>query len=133
MHAGLLVVEEQTAQWVVMPFLKKLGRRVEPPGLEWKILKMLPRAWLIGTALPVLVAVLARVIIDDGNAAEVAKQLRSIDIFCIAALITIWTAIVTVGIGSFVVFVMKGPAYGADSYPISHADRPRRGHDSGKT
>ena len=116
-----------------MPFLKKLGRRVEPPGLEWKILKILPRVWLVGTALPVLVALLARVLIDAGSSAEVAKQLRSVDIFCIAALITIWTAIVTIGIGSFVVFIMKGPAYGADSYPISHADRPRRGSDSKET
>ena len=113
-----------------MKFLNKLSGRVEPPGLEWKILKLLPRAALLGTALPIVVALLARVLIDDGSSAEYAKQIRSIDIFCIATLITIWTAIVTVGIGSFVVFIMKGPSYGADTYPISHADRPRYGRDS---
>ena len=109
-----------------MNFLRKIGQRAEPPGLEKRILKLLPRVAWIGTAVPILVAVLARLVIDEGSSAEIAKQIRSVDIFCIAALVTIWTAIVTVAIGSFVVFVMKGPAYGADSYEVSHADRPKR-------
>ena len=113
-----------------MKFLNKLSGRVEPPGLEWKILKLLPRVALLGTAFPVVIALVARVLIDDSSSVEYAKQLRSIDIFCIAALITIWTAIVTVGIGSFVVFIMKGPSYGHDSYQISHAERPKNGRDS---
>lgn len=89
------------------------------------VLKLLPRAAWIGSAVPLLVAVLARLVIDDGSSAEIAKQVRSIDIFCIATLITIWTGIVTVGIGCFVVFVMKGPGYGADCYEVSHAERPK--------
>jgi len=108
-----------------MKFLKKVYGRVEPPGLEWVILKKLPKVALIGTALPILLAVMARLLIDDGSAAAIAKQVRSVDIFCIASLITIWTAIVTVGIGCIVVFIMKGPAYAADSYEVSHSDRPR--------
>ena len=115
---------------MAMKFLNKLSGRVEPPGLEWKILKLLPRLALIGTALPVVIALLARFLIDDSSSAEFAKQIRSVDIFCIAALITFWTAIVTIGIGSFVVFIMKGPSYGADSYPVSHADRPGHGRKS---
>jgi hypothetical protein len=109
-----------------MSFLRKLSPRPEPPGHEIAILRMLPRLALVGTAVPILIAGLARLVIDEGSVAEIAKQVRSVDIFCIAALITIWTAIVTVGIGSFVVFVMKGPAYGADSYEVSHADRPKK-------
>lgn len=97
-----------------------------------RILRWLPRAAWIGTALPILVAVLARLVIDEGSSAEIAKQVRSVDIFCIAALITTWTAIVTVGIGSFVVFIMKGPGYGADSYEVSHADRPKQRRNSGE-
>ncbi len=108
-----------------MRFLKKVHGRVEPPGLEREILRRLPKALLIGTLLPLSVAILARLVVDDGSAAEIAKQIRSVDIFCIASLITIWTAIFTVGIGSVVVFIMKGPAYAADSYEVSHADRPR--------
>ena len=89
-------------------------------------MRLLPRVALVGTAVPILLAVLARLVIDDGSAAEVAKQVRSVDIFCIAALVTVWTAVVTVGIGSFIVYVMKGPSYAADSYEVSHADRPGR-------
>ena len=110
-----------------MNFLRRTGQRQTPPGLEVRILKLLPRAAWIGTAVPIVIAVLARLVIDEGSSAEIAKQIRSVDIFCIATLVTIWPAIVTVGIGSFVVFVMKGPAYGADSYEVSHSDRPKKG------
>ena len=113
-----------------MQFLKKTHPRIEPPGLEWQILKLLPRMSLVATAIPLLLAVLARVLIDDGTSGEIAKQIRSVDIFCIASLITVWTGILTVTIGCIVVHIMKGPAYAADSYEVSHADRPRRGDDS---
>ncbi len=109
-----------------MNFLKKVYGRVEPPGLEMKILKQLPKIAAAGTAVPILLAVLARVVIDEGAAAEIAKQVRSVDIFCIASVITVWTAVLTVAIGCIVVFIMKGPAYAADSYKVSHSDRPRR-------
>jgi len=112
-----------------MKFLKKVYGRVEPPGMEMKILKLLPKVALVGTAVPALLAVLARLMINDGAAAEIAKQVRSVDIFCIASLITVWTAIVTVAIGCIVVSIMKGPAYAADSYDVSHSDRPRRQDD----
>lgn len=95
-----------------------------------RILRLLPRAAWIGTVLPILIAVLARLVIDEGSSAEIAKRVRSVDIFCIAALVTTWTAIVTVGIGSIIVFVMKGPGYAADSYEVSHADRPRQSRNS---
>ena len=109
-----------------MRFLRKVHGRVEPPGLEREILRRLPKAALVGTLLPLGVAILARLVIDEGSAAEIAKQVRSVDIFCIASLITIWTAILTVSIGCIVVSIMKGPAYAADSYEVSHADRPAR-------
>ncbi len=81
---------------------------------------------LVATAMPVLLAVLARLTINEGTPGEIAKQIKSIDIFCIASLITVWTAVLTVAIGCVVVFIMKGPAYAADSYEVSHSDRPRR-------
>lgn len=109
-----------------MKFLRKVGKRVEPPGLEWAILRKLPRMALVATAAPLLLAVMARVVISEGTPGEIAKQIKSIDIFCIASLLTIWTAVFTVGIGCIVVFIMKGPAYAADSYEVSHSDRPRR-------
>lgn len=109
-----------------MTFLRKTSERSVPPGREMALLRLLPRVALFGTAAPILIAMLARLVIDEGSAAQIAKQIRTVDIFCIAALVTVWTAVVTVGIGGFIVYVMKGPSYAADSYEVSHADRPGR-------
>ncbi|MDJ0939305.1 MAG: hypothetical protein QNJ00_06045 [Woeseiaceae bacterium] len=106
-------------------FLKKVSERVEPPGLEWKLLKLMPRAMLFGTLVPALLSLGARLLIRDGHPADIAKQVLSVDIFSIALLITAWTAILTVSIGCIVVFIMKGPAYEADSYSIPHNKRNR--------
>ena len=106
-------------------FLKKVSERVEPPGLEWRLLKLMPRVLLYGTLLPIAIAVGARLVLH-GPATEVAKRVKSIDIFAIALGATIWTAILTVTIGCVVVFIMKGPAYEADPYPVEHSDRPEK-------
>ena len=45
--------------------------------------------------------------------------------FVWALLIFHWTMVITVGIGCVIVMIMKGPGYHADSYPVSHSDRPR--------
>jgi len=109
-----------------MKFLRKVERRREPPGLEWQILRKLPQMSLVASAMPLLLAILARLTINEGAPGEIAKQIRSVDIFCIASLLTIWTAVLTVAIGCIVVFIMKGPTYAADSYEVSHSDRPGR-------
>ena len=106
-------------------FLNKVSERVAPPGLEMRLLRLVPRAMLVGTLVPAAISVCARVIHRGGHPADVAKQVLSADIFAIALLVTAWTAIVTVLIGAVVVFIMKGPAYEADSYPIPHNERNR--------
>ena len=50
----------------------------------------------------------------------------TVDIYVLGLLVLFWTAVFTVAIGAFVVMVMKGPAYVADAYPLSDADRPAR-------
>ena len=109
-----------------MKFLNRLhGRRV-PPGLEWEILKKLPRITLAGLLIPVALAVLVRVLpVQQGL--DPAKHVKSVDIFAIATVITFLTAVLTVAIGCIIVYIMKGPAYVADAYPLQHSDRPRPG------
>jgi len=103
-------------------FTKLHGRRV-PPGLEWQILKRLPKITLVGLLIPVAMAVLVRVLpVEPGI--DPAKHVRSVDIFAIATAITFATAVLTLAIGCIVVYVMKGPAYVADAYPLQHSDRP---------
>ena len=111
-----------------MDLFKRLHGRLEPPGLELLILRKLPRVTLLGTLLPVALAVLVRVMPPQAGV-DVAKHIRSVDIFAIATTVTFWTAVFTVAIGCVVVHVMKGPAYVADPYPVEHADQPDTGED----
>ena len=108
-----------------MNFLKKRHERLVPPGLEYRILKMLPRITLIGAMIPVAMSVLVRIMPPKPDV-DVAKHIKSVDIFAIATEITFLTAMFTVAIGAVVVHIMKGPAYIADPYDVSHSDRPVR-------
>lgn len=101
------------------------GRRV-PPGLEREILKRLPQLTLAGLLIPVALAVLVRVLPVQAGV-DVAKHVRTVDIFAIATAVAFLTAVLTVAIGCIVVYIMKGPAYVADAYPLQHADRPATG------
>ncbi len=108
-----------------MKLFKRLHNRCEPPGLELAILRKLPLALLIGTLIPIAMAVLVRVIAHPAGA-DIEKRILSVDIFAIATALTFWTAVFTVAIGCFVVYVLKGPAYVADAYPINDSPHPRR-------
>ena len=107
-----------------MNWLRKVEERQTPSGAEVRILKLLPRITFVGTLLILAMPVLVRALPPD-PAADVAKQIRSVDIFAIAAEISLITLIVTVAIGCVVVHIMKGPAYAADALPVEHSDRPK--------
>ena len=103
-------------------FTRLHGRR-EPPGLEWQILRKLPKVTLAGLMIPVALAILVRIVPPEPGV-NIAKHIRSVDIFAIATAITFFTAVFTVAIGCIIVYIMKGPAYVADAYPLQHSDRP---------
>ena len=110
-----------------MKFFRKVHNRVEPPGIELRILRRLPGLFVAATAAPLTVAWGARVwLADAGGVGDISKNIMSIDIFCFAVGLTAWTALLTIGIGSVIVHIMKGPAYAADSYEVSHSDRPKK-------
>ena len=106
-----------------MNWLRKVEERQTPPGIEVQILRKLPRITLVGTLLILALPVLARILPPD-PAADIAKQVRSVDIFAIGAEISFITLVFTVAIGCVIVHIMKGPAYAADSLPVEHSDRP---------
>jgi hypothetical protein len=109
-----------------MKLLRKLPNSVrEAPGLEWTILKKLPATLLFGTLLPLAMSLANRFFAPQGSAAEIAKYIKSVDIMAIATAVTVWTAVLTIAIGCFVVLVMKGPAYVADAYKLDDSERPR--------
>lgn len=92
------------------------------PGLEHRIWRRLPAVLLWGTLLPGLVAALAHALAPaapDPGVADSALLLW--DFRLLGAVVLHWTVVLTVGIGCFIVRVMKGPAYVADAYPMPSA------------
>ena len=75
------------------------------------------------TLLPIALSVLVRVLPAEAGI-DIAKRITTVDIYAIATALTLWSGILTVAIGCIVVYVMKGPAYVADAYPIDDAPRP---------
>ncbi|MDJ0711279.1 MAG: hypothetical protein QNJ14_12845 [Woeseiaceae bacterium] len=106
-----------------MNWLTKRHDRKTPPGLEMKVWKKLPLITLVGTLAILALPVLAR-ILPSAPEVDQAKYINTVDIFAIAAEITLITGVLTVAIGCIIVHIMKGPAYMADSLPVEHSDRP---------
>jgi hypothetical protein len=107
------------------PFKKLPGFRRAPAGLERKILRLIPKVFLVGTVLIALPSLIARWWTMDQAPLLVSKFIMTIDIYAFSLLSMLWTALFTVGIGALTVMIMKGPAYVADAYPLIDADRPR--------
>ncbi len=108
-----------------MPWLNKLSdSRTSPSGLEWTLLRRMPRILAIGTLLPVLASGLARLWPVIGGNELIAVTLLTVDIYVISTVILHWTLVLTLSIGCFIVLVMKGPAYVADAYPLTDFERP---------
>lgn len=110
-----------------MNWLHKLpGHQRTPAGLEVRLLRLMPTVWLAGTLLPALMAFAARYLLTGGSAAELARNIQMFDYAMIGLVILIWTLVLTATIGCIIVWLMKGPAYVADGYEVSHSDKPRR-------
>ena len=89
------------------------------------MLRLMPTACLAGTFLPALMSFAARFFITGGSAAEQVRQIQLFDFLMIGLVIFIWTMVLTVTIGCVIVWLMKGPAYVADGYEVSHSDAPK--------
>ena len=89
------------------------------------MLRMMPTVALAGTLLPGLMALLARLWMTGDNAAELARRIQLFDYVMLGLLASIWTLVLVVTIGCVIVWVMKGPAYVADGYDVSHSDHPK--------
>lgn len=103
---------------------RRLHDRQTPPGLELVILRKMPVICLAATLIPFGLSILVRLLPATDPVVDVAKRISTVDIFVVASIVTAWTALLTVSIACFIVFVMKGPAYVADAYPLDEAPRP---------
>jgi hypothetical protein len=109
-----------------MNWLRKLpGFQQTPYGFEWRLLRLMPTVCIAGTLLPALMSFAARFLITTGSTAELARRIQLFDFVMIGLVIFIWTLVLTVTIGCVIVWLMKGPAYVADGYEVSHSDTPK--------
>jgi len=107
-------------------YLKKLPNSVrEASGLEWTVMKKLPLALGLGTLFPLVMGLANRFFPPEGTVTQIAKHIKSVDILAIATAVTVWTAVLTVAIGCFVMMMMKGRAYVADAYQLTDSERPK--------
>lgn len=104
--------------------MRKLHNQHHPAGLEWTILKTLPKVLLAGTFIPLFMSIFIRLFPADGSLMEIEKHTSSIDILSISLFVTVLTAVFTVAIGCIIVVLMKGPAYVADAYELEDSDEP---------
>jgi hypothetical protein len=108
-----------------MKLLQKLPGSVrEPPGLEWQILKRLPLVTIAGTAIACLCFAYAYLFPAPTGGDSIDKYLTGVGIAAVATVLTLWTAVFTVAVGCAIVWIMKGPAYVADPYPLSDSEQP---------
>lgn len=89
-----------------------------PAGQERVVLRMLPKAFFLGTLLLALPSLLAHLIASPDDALAVTTT----DIYVISLVILHWTVVFTIGIAAFIVMMMKGPAYVADAYPLNESE-----------
>ena len=88
------------------------------------MLRKLPRIALFGTLLIALPSVIVRAL-NWGDSSTVAlTQITTVDIYVLGVVVLHWTVVFTVAIFSFIVYVMKGPAYVADAYQLQDSDKP---------
>ena len=112
--------------------MPKLHNRRHPRGLEWVILKKIPKVLLGGIFIPLFMSVFSRVYPIAGSTVEIAKHQISIDILSISLAFMVFTAAFTVTIGCIIVVLMKGPAYVADAYELDDSETPGSGNKTGK-
>ena len=100
-------------------FDKLPGFARSAPGWEQHLWRRLPAILLWGTLLPLALAVLNHVLSPSTAAASgIDGALLLWDYTMIGVAVLHWTLVFTVGLGCFIVRVMKGPAYVADAYPF---------------
>lgn len=105
------------------------GYKRTPYGLERSILRRLPSILLAGTLLPGI-ALLALWLTQGANvSAADQRAFWQLGYMVLGGVILHWTLVLTVAIGCVIVMVMKGPAYVADAYPVSHRDQPAQHHE----
>jgi len=117
-----------------MPFLfSKLpgysSRGKSTPGLERKILKWMPFAFLTIVFLCGLPSVMVRYMEWQGSDLAVEAFIGRVDMYALGAFFTLFNAAFVVTTGAVLIMLMKGPGYVADGYKLIDSDSPEKLND----
>lgn len=93
------------------------GFRRSPAGREWALFKRLPAILVLGTAVPIGVALALWWAAPGQPSAAEQRDLLLLTYRLIGLVVLHWTLVLTLAIGCVIVMVMKGPAFVADAYP----------------
>lgn len=99
------------------------GFQRSPPGREWALWKRLPAILLLGTAVPIGLALALWWAAPGQPSAAEQRELLLWTYQLIGVVVLHWTLVLTVAIGCVIVMLMKGPAYVADAYPPPGRDQ----------
>ena len=94
-----------------------------PPGREWALFKRLPAILLLGTALPIGLALALWWAAPGQPSAAEQRDLLLWTYQLIGLVVLHWTLVFTVVIGCVIVLLMKGPAFVADAYPLPEREQ----------
>ena len=108
----------------ISPFTKLPGSISSQPGLERYILRRIPMALPLGAAVILAPSAILRMASWDMHPQELAAIISRVDMLALGVLLLYWNLMVALAWGAFIVMVMKGPTYVADSYPLVDADSP---------
>jgi hypothetical protein len=100
------------------PFRKLPNSVRYPPGLEQRIWRRLPALWFWGTLALGVVALWVHWSVPAGINPADDRLVQRWDYMLLGLGAFHWSAVLTIAFGCFIVRVMKGPAYGADVYPL---------------
>ena len=103
------------------PLRRLTGFRRSPPGLEWKILQRLPAMLALGMLAVLAGGSVAHVVLADDRLLALAHALTA------AAALLHLAATGGIALACVIVWLMKGPAYVADAYPLPDSDAPLSG------
>jgi uncharacterized BrkB/YihY/UPF0761 family membrane protein len=99
------------------------GFQRSPPGLEWALWKRLPVILLIGTVVPLGVALALWWAAPGQPSGAEERELLLMTYRLIGLVVLHWTLVLTVAIGCAIVLLMKGPAFVADAYPPAEREQ----------
>jgi hypothetical protein len=108
----------------INPFTRLPDSPCCQPGLERQILRRIPMALPVGAAVILAPSAILRLGSWDMHPQEMAAIVSKVDMLALGVLLLYWNLMVALTWGAFIVMVMKGPTYVADSYPLIDEDSP---------